>query len=202
MGIAYRVYNFFHRRIKKREYKETFKQFGENVSLLNPLRINGAERIKVEDNVVIAEQCWLAAMPLTSSDICELIIKEGAHIGDYNHIYATGSIIIEESVLTANFVYISDNLHEYSLLDRPIYKQPIKQLKRVVIGEGSWLGEHVCVIGASIGRHCVVGANSVVTHDIPDYCVAVGSPARIIKRYNLDTQQWEKTDKEGNFLKK
>lgn len=182
------------------EYKKSFKQFGKNVSLLTPLRINGAERIKIEDNVVIAKQCWLAAMPLTSSDTCELIIKQGSHIGDFNHIYATGSIIIEEGVLTANFVYISDNIHEYSLLERPIYKQPIKQLKKVFIGEDSWLGEHVCVIGASIGKHCVIGANSVVTHDIPDYSVAVGSPARIIKRYNFDTKQWEKTDKDGNFL--
>ena len=47
----------------------------------------------------------------------------------------------------------------------------------------------------------VVGANSVVTHDIPDYCIAVGSPAYIIKRYNFTSHQWEKTDKKGNFLK-
>ena len=93
-------------------------------------------------------------------------------------------------------------MHCFEDINTPIKNQPIKQLKIVVIGEGCWIGEHVSIIGASVGKHSVVGANSVVTHDIPDYCVAVGSPARIIKRYNFDTKQWEKTDKDGNFLSK
>jgi acetyltransferase-like isoleucine patch superfamily enzyme len=50
------------------------------------------------------------------------------------------------------------------------------------------------VSGASVGKHCVIGANAVVTHDIPDYSVAVGIPARVIKRYNFETQQWEKVE--------
>ena len=54
--------------------------------------------------------------------------------------------------------------------------------------------------GASIGKHCVIGANSVVIHDIPDYCVAVGAPARIVKRYDFSAQQWRKTDQKGNFI--
>ena len=54
------------------------------------------------------------------------------------------------------------------------------------------MGENVCVIGAKIGKQCVIGANSVVIHDIPDYCVAVGSPAKIIKRYDYSTQIWKK----------
>ena len=65
-------------------------------------------------------------------------------------------------------------------------------MRDVVIGEGSWLGEHVCVIGASIGKNCVIGANSVVTHDVPDYSIAVGVPAKVIKRYNFNSKQWEK----------
>lgn len=54
-----------------------------------------------------------------------------------------------------------------------------------------WIGEGVCIIGAKIGKNVVVGANAVVTKDIPDYCVVVGQPARIIKRYNLQKQIWE-----------
>ena len=93
-----------------------------------------------------------------------------------------------------NKVYISDNLHSYADLSKPIIEQPIKQLKKIRIGEGSWIGENVCVIGASIGKHCTIGANSVVTHDIPDYSVAVGAPARVVKRYNEMTQKWEKIE--------
>ena len=52
------------------------------------------------------------------------------------------------------------------------------------IGDNSWIGNHAAIIGCSVGRHCVVGANAVVTRDVPDYCVVAGSPARIIKRYD------------------
>ena len=72
--------------------------------------------------------------------------------------------------------------------------------QEVQIGEGSWLGENVCVMGVSIGKHCVVGANSVVTKDFPDYCVIVGAPAKIIKRYCFEQQKWKKTDNNGNFI--
>lgn len=202
MNIVYKACRFLHNRFEKIKYKNEFKEFGNHVSLVNPLRINGADHIAIEDNVSIAEQCWLAAKPHTDSEVCELIIKQGARIGDFNHIYATGRIIIERNALTANFVYISDNLHGYEDVNTPIKKQPIKQLSYVTIGEGCWIGEHVCIIGASVGKHSVIGANSVVTHDIPDYCVAVGSPARIIKRYNPQSEMWEKTDKDGNFITK
>ena len=74
----------------------------------------------------------------------------------------------------------------------PILKQKIKQIGTVVIGEGSWLGENVCVIGANVGKNCVIGANSVVTKDIPDYSVAVGVPAKVIKSYNFSSKKWEK----------
>ena len=106
-------------------------------------------------------------------------------------IYCTSNITIEKDVLTADKVYISDNAHSYEDVNLPIWQQPIKQLKSVVIGEGSWIGENVCIIGASVGKHCVIGANAVVTKDIPDYSIAVGIPARVIKKYNSEKQIWE-----------
>ena len=115
-------------------------------------------------------------------------------IGNFNHIYSTHSIILHKDVLTADKVYISDNIHGYEDINIPIRKQPIVQKKEVEIGEGSWLGENVCVIGAKIGKHCVIGANSVVTKDIPDNCLAVGSPARVIKKYNFEKKEWIKVE--------
>lgn len=188
-----RIYKFYRN-------KKVFKAFGKNSYVIQPLRVNGSKRISVGDNVRIGSQSWIAAMPLTNYEKCELVFHDGATIGDFNHIYATGSIVFEKDALTANFVYISDNLHCFEDINTPIVNQPIKQLKPVVIGEGCWIGEHVSIVGASVGKHSVVGANAVVTHDIPDYCVAVGAPAYIIKRYNFDSQKWEKTDKQGNFI--
>ena len=61
------------------------------------------------------------------------------------------------------------------------------------IVQGSWIGTHVAIIGdVHIGRNCVIGANAVVTRDVPDYCVVAGAPAQIIKRFNLQTKKWEK----------
>ena len=176
------------------DYPFSFRHYGRKSLILRPLQIDGKENISIGDHVVVGEQSWLAAMPLTDNEHPQLIIGNKCVLGHFNHIYATSEIIFEDSVLTADKVYISDNLHSYANLSKPIIEQPIKQLEKIRIGEGTWIGESVCVIGASIGKHCVIGANAVVTHDIPDYCVAVGSPARVIKRYNFKTQQWEKVE--------
>lgn len=68
--------------------------------------------------------------------------------------------------------------------------QPLKVKAEVQIGDGSWIGENVSIIGEIVGKNCVIGANSVVTKDIPDFSVAVGIPAKIIKQYNQTTKQW------------
>lgn len=173
--------------------KKRFGTFGEGSSMRKPLRISHGKNIYIGKNVEIHDFCWLAANPLTNSSICELRIEDGSVIGDFCHIYATKSIIIHRNVLFANSVYVSDNSHGYFDINIPIIKQDIIQKKSVEIGEGSWIGEHVCIIGSTIGKNCIIGANSVVTRDIPDYCVAVGSPARVIKQYNPDTDTWIST---------
>ncbi|MEF1172714.1 acyltransferase [Vibrio sinaloensis] len=104
------------------------------------------------------------------------------------------SVAIGERVLIADGVYISDNLHSFDDVDKSVIDQPVVSAGNVNIGDNVWIGEGVSIVGASIGRNSVVGANSVVTHDIPEYSVAVGSPARVIKQYNFETKQWEKVD--------
>lgn len=171
-------------------YPFRFKNYGEHTLILQPLAIDGKKNIELGKHVIIQELTWLAAVPLTGNT-AQLFIDDECSIGHFNHIYATKSIVLEKHVLTADKVYITDNLHQYENPNLPIIQQPIKQISTVRIGEGSWIGENVCVIGANIGKHCVIGANSVVTHDIPDYSVAVGIPAKVIKTYNFDKQQWE-----------
>ena len=167
-----------------------YGSFGLKSRIKSPLQIDGKPNIFVGDGVYVASLSWLASLPLTGEKKCELVFEDGCTIGHFNHIYATKSVILHRNVLTADKVYISDNLHGYEDLEAPIMKQPIVQNGTVEIGEGSWLGENVCVLGAHIGKHCVIGSNSVVTHDIPDYCVAVGSPARVIKQYDFKQRKW------------
>lgn len=173
-------------------YKIIFGGLNIKASIISPLRINGASHIYI-GNSRIGYKTWLAARPHTGYKDVKLIIEDGCTIGNFNHIYATKSIILHNSVLTADKVYISDNLHDYRDINIPIKDQPIVQKNCVEIGEGSWLGENVCVIGAKIGKHCVIGANSVVTKDIPDFCVAVGAPAKVIKHYDFNKKLWVKS---------
>ena len=123
-----------------------------------------------------------------------MMVKSGTVIGHFAHFIAMHSVIIEESVLIADKVFITDCTHKYKDISTPVVEQGISLLNEVIIGEGSWLGENVCVCGASIGKHCIIGANSVVLQDIPDYCVAAGSPARVVKKYDFEKKEWILTD--------
>ena len=177
-----------------------FNNLGFRSYIDHALKINGSKNIIVGSRVYVGYNSWLAALPLTGEKECILEIGNGTCIGNFNHIYATKKIIIGKNVLTADKVYISDNQHVYEDINLPIMKQPIKQINIVEIGDGTWLGENVCIIGVKIGKNCVIGANSVVTKDIPDYSVAVGSPAKIIKRYNFETKLWDLTNSDGLFI--
>ncbi len=162
--------------------------------------LNGGRNIHVGEHTQISDYSWLMALPLTNFEQVKLQIGNHVNIGLFAHIIATKRIIIEDGVLIAQSVYISDNLHGYEDINTYPLKQPLIQKDDVIIGEGSWLGERVSVIGAKIGKHCVIGTGAIVLKDIPDYCVVVGAPAYIIKRYRVETGKWEKTDKLGNFI--
>lgn len=182
-------------------YKSILGKMGEKTSIPFSTKLEVPRNIYLGNRISIGRMSWLAANPLTGNINCMLSIGDGTYIGNFSHIYCTSSINIGENVLIADKVYISDNLHEYSDVNLSIIEQPIRQINEVNIGDGAWLGENVCVIGASVGIHSIIGSNSVVTKSIPDYCVAVGSPAKIIKRYSFEHNAWLKTDKKGNFIK-
>ena len=70
-----------------------------------------------------------------------------------------------------------------------MYSSGVKILK------DTWIGTNVVIVGnVTIGKHCVIGANSFINHDIPDYCVAVGSPAKVVKRYSFEEKEWVKVN--------
>lgn len=189
------IYAFF----KSPFYKACLGSIGSGSKLINPT-LSGGKRIFIGSKVYINDKGWLACLPLTGNNNCSLTIGDGTYIGRFCHIYTTSKIKIGQKVLMADKVYIADNLHQFENVNLPVIDQPIKQTAEVTIGDGAWLGENVCVIGASVGKQSVVGANSVVMKDIPDYCVAVGSPAKIIKRYSFEKKEWLKTNENGEFL--
>ena len=115
-------------------------------------------------------------------------------IGD-NTIIGIGSVVIGpveigNNVMLAQNIVVSGLNHGYEDIDLPPSKQ--KEIrKKITICDDVWIGANsVITAGVKIGKHVVIGAGSIVTKDIPDYCVAVGNPARIIKKYSEDTKSW------------
>lgn len=110
-------------------------------------------------------------------------------IGKGSGIVGHFGIDIGNDVWTGHHVYITDQNHGYEDITRPISQQSQPE-RPVTIGDGSWLGYGTVVLpGSHIGKHVTIGANSVVTGEIPDYSVAVGSPAKVIRRY-IDGEGW------------
>jgi acetyltransferase-like isoleucine patch superfamily enzyme len=134
-----------------------------------------------------------------------LFIGENCQFGDYVHIVALENVTIGNDVLMASKIFISDTNH--GSYDSKLQSSPSKPPAQrelicspVKIGKNVWIGENVVILpGTRIGDGCIIGANSVVNRDVEENCIAVGEPAKIIKRYNKENEQWEKinnSDKE------
>mgnify|MGYP003294535724 CR=1 FL=1 len=116
-------------------------------------------------------------------------IGRGTTLSCYN------KIIMHNNVLTGPYVFISDHNHKYTDISKPVMYQGIEFEKnsRVEICDGVWIGTNAVIVGnVRIGRNSVIAANSVVNKDVPDFCVVAGAPAKIIKRYDMNTCQWIK----------
>ncbi len=123
-----------------------------------------------------------------------LKIGENCKVGDNVHITASEKVTIGDNCLLASHVFISDTNHGTGLEnpmtppdDRVLTSDPVS------IGNCVWLGEGVAVLpGAKIGDGCTIGAHAVVKGEIPPYTVAVGAPAKPVKKYNFETNTWER----------
>lgn len=122
-----------------------------------------------------------------------LIIHDGVNIGHgFTGFVADKLEIGKDTILAGNVTLITENHGMNPELDIPYHAQPLTH-GPIIIGEGCWIGQNVSVLpNVKIGRKCVIAANSVVNINIPDYSIAAGCPARIIKTYNFTTHKWER----------
>jgi acetyltransferase-like isoleucine patch superfamily enzyme len=172
-------------------YRKYFSHLGARSKLIRPLQLRNTRYIAIGAEVLINKYCWLLTLPVLEQPP-ELVISDGCVIGHFNHISCIDRVHIGPKVLTADRVFITDHGHEFADPTKPIVEQGIISRGPVVIGSGSWLGENVAVISCRIGKNCVIGANSVVLDDIPDFSVAVGAPARVVRRFNPQSNCWER----------
>jgi acetyltransferase-like isoleucine patch superfamily enzyme len=181
-------------------YRRFFGSVGTGSKLLNPLRLKQVEHIFLGSGVTINKHAFLLTVALRDQPKPRLTIGYGCVIGHMNHITCVSAVTIEKRVLTADRVHISDNSHRFDDPTKPVVEQGVISKGPVRIGEGTWIGEGASVLSCSIGRNCVIGSNAVVVNDIPDYCVAVGAPARVVRQFNFESKKWDKVDaRPGNL---
>lgn len=170
-----------------------------------PFDIRNKKYIDLGERLTTGVGCRLEAFPLGSK--ITLHIGKDVQINDYVHITAMEEVRIGNNVLLASKIYISDCSHgSYAGNEddsNPEVPPAQRKLiaKSVIIEDNVWLGEFVSVLpGVTIGRGTIVGANSVVTKSLPPFVIAVGTPAIPIKRFNVETKKWEKTNPDGSFI--
>lgn len=96
-------------------------------------------------------------------------------------------IVIEDNVMIGAGVHFYVNNHKFDRTDLPLIEQGYYPSEGVLIKEGAWIGANSIILpGVTIGKNCVIGAGSIVTKSIPDFCIAVGNPARVIKNINIE----------------
>lgn len=120
---------------------------------------------------------------------------DNIRIAHHFQISCANRVEIKSNVNIGPFVFITDHNHKFENPNIPIKDQGIYMMENTsaIIGEDTWIGTKVTIVGnVHIGKHCVIGANSVVTKDIPDYSIAVGSPAKVVKHYDFDRKEWVK----------
>lgn len=165
-----------------------------------PFYCRGKSRLQFAEGFTTGHHCRFDLLGEEGDFSKKLIIGKNCKLGDNVHIVANEKVIIGDNCLMASKIFISDTNHgEYSMVtidsspdippdDRPLYMKPVS------IGNNVWVGENVCILlGTTIGNGCIIGANSVVSRDIPDRCIVAGSPAKVLKHWNEATKMWIKT---------
>lgn len=178
------------RTVRRLYWSTRLAELGKRSDLAYPAHVHGGEHISIGKDVHIWRE---ARLEVRAPEGVILTIGDGTKIQPHVHIGAIKKIQIGKGVLMASYVYITDHDHDISRLEDPPVSNRRVIASPVVIEDYVWLGERVMVLkGVSIGEHSVIGAGSIVTSDIPPWSLAVGTPARVVKRYNRDHASWEK----------
>lgn len=180
---VYRQFVFVRSKIFSILISGSFHKYGRRTVIVPPLRISGEDRIDIGSRVFIGGNSWLLTMPDDRSPSVMISIGDGSSIVGSCVISSAHQIILENNVLLARNVYISDHMHKYSDLGVPILAQGLDKIAPVLIRRGAWIGQNVVICpGVTIGTGSVIGANSVVNTDVPDFCLAAGAPAQVVKK--------------------
>jgi len=187
--------------LRQKLYRLLLRQVGHNVVFGENITIRHPMKIIIGDNTVIDDYCLLDAKGTNNQGIKignnvlinrntalstkngDIDIGDNTNIGSNCRIDSSGKIKLGENVLIAGYCYIMGGGHKFDRLDIPVIAQDLPVEQDVTIEDNTWLGAGVKVLnGVKIGRDSVIGAGSLVTRDIPEFSVAYGVPAKVIKK--------------------
>lgn len=159
-------------------------KYNTTATIAYPCVIRGQKYIVIGDNTAIDKYGTITALKRTEKEP-QLVIGNNCSIGAFSHITCVNKIMIGNNVLFGKWVTITDNSHgsglveevEVAPMDRQVYsKGP------VIIENNVWIGDKVTILpDVKVGEGSIVGANAVVTKNIPPYSIVAGNPARLIK---------------------
>lgn len=168
---------------------------GKNIVLGRKIKINTTKYLSIGTGVTICNNARFLFVEDYNGARFNPTVKIGNNVFITLNftIMAAAPIVIHDYVLIASDVMISSENHGLNPeLTKSYAKTPLEG-KPVEIGEGCWLGEKSMIMpGVVLGKRCVVAAGAVVTKSFPEYCLLAGVPAKIVKKYNLETHKWEK----------
>ena len=181
-----------------------FKSCGHNLVIDKPYRLVNPQCMDIGQDVYFGPNALISCNLSYPSDV--LCAPDGTPINEFtptltigDRVSSTGGlqlgayqkIVIESDVLFATNVHMTDAFHGYTNVDVPYKFQPMERIAPIVIKRGSWIGQNVVVSpGVTVGEMSIVGANSVVTHDVPAFSIAVGTPARVVKTWDAQNAKW------------
>lgn len=174
---------------------------GRNLQIGKGTELLGTHRMAFGDDVWIGKDSVLAIVYERPAVGPMISIGSGVWTNKNFYVSAANEVIIGDYSIFAPNVYLSDSAYEYREVGVPIMKQGLASVdNRIVIGAHAWLGINAVVYGdVVIGKGSVIGANSVVTKSVPDYCVAGGQPAAVIRAYDDRTDAWARITSPGQL---
>jgi len=178
------------------KYKNRIKRhYSKNISgssfLARNVQIFGLDNILIQDNCTIGE---FTILTINNRSVkgTQLSIGNNTYIGRSNFFSTGKAITIKDYCIFGNncSLICSDHIFQTPLV--PYSSSGNSCHKSITVGVNCWFGDSVTILGdVNIGHGCIIGANSLVTKDIPPFSMAVGNPAKILKTFNFDSNSWE-----------